>query len=177
MAITPGEPPFGLAYLVLYACIVGAVWFVVAARRKQRGGALTAVGAISLFNGTLIAALGALHTSAVVIGAVSGEGPGGTFVYTFRFYALVQLGLLLIAGGVACFVPVAGLARGELRAWNTTMWGTGVLLVVSLLLIPVQGPALTPFMLVNIVALLTTRKHFVRPAPTTGGSATVLDAT
>ena len=65
MVLAPGLLPFGLAYLVLYASIGGALWFAVAARRRRCLAALIAVGTISLFNGTLIAALGTLHLIAV----------------------------------------------------------------------------------------------------------------
>ena len=160
--VTPGVAPFGLAFLVLYASIGGAIWFAVAARRRGSLAALAAVGTISLFNGTLIAALGALHLIAVASPAFSGvgSGPGGTFVYDFRFYALVQLGMLLTAGGVACATPAGGLTRGEPRAWRATWWASVALLAINLPLIPVQGLALSPFVFVNLVALMVTRRRF-----------------
>ncbi len=102
----------------MYSGVVGAIiWFAVAVRRRRRVDALTAVGTISFFGGTIIAALGALHLIAVVDRALRGTlgtpafAPppilqnGDPFVYDFRFYALVYLGVLLIAGGVACVIP------------------------------------------------------------------------
>ena len=89
-----------------------------------------------------------------------GSGPGGTFAYDFRFYALVQLGMLLIAGGVACLGPAGGLTRGEPHAWRATLWATAALLAINVPLIPVQGLALSPFVFVNLVALMVTRKRF-----------------
>ncbi len=155
---SPLDPPF----LVLYATIGGAIWFAIAARRRGCLAALSAVATISFFNGTLIAALGAGHFIAVVNQAVSGQGsgPGGAFAYDFRFYALVLLGMLLIAGGVGCFTPARGLTRGEARAWKVTVWSTVALLAINLPLIPVQGLALSPFLLVNLVVLMVTRKRF-----------------
>ena len=162
MVLAPGVSPFGPAFLVLYASIGGALWFAVTARRRRCPAALTAVGTISFFNGTLIAALSALHLIAVASRAVSGagSGPGGTFAYDFRFYALVQLGMLLIAGGAACFTPAGGLTRGEPRAWRATWWATVALLAINVPLIPVQGLALSPFIFVNLVALMVTRRRF-----------------
>ena len=169
--LNPGVAPFGLAFLVLYASIGGAIWFAVAARRRGCRAALTAVGTISLFNGTLIAALGALHLIAVVSRAFScaGSGPGGTFTYDFRFYALVQLGMLLIAGGVACLALAGGLTRGEPRAWRATWWATVALLAINLPLIPVQGLAFSPFVFVNLVALMVTRRRFGLSTVVPGG--------
>ena len=154
---SPLDPPF----LVLYASIGGAIWFAIAARRRGCLAALSAVATISFFNGTLIAALGAGHFIAVVNRAVSGQGsgPGGAFAYDFRFYALALLGMLLIAGGVGCFTPARGLTRGETRAWKTALWSTVALLVVNVPLIPVQGLALSPFLIVNLVVLMVTRQR------------------
>ncbi len=162
--------PLDPAFLVLYASIGGAIWFAIAARRRRCLAALSAVGTISFFNGVLIAALGAGHLIAVVSRAFSGEGsgPGGTFAYDFRFYALVLLGMLLIAGGVACLSPAGGLTRGEPHAWRATLWATVALLAINVPLIPVQGLALSPFVFVNLVALMVTRRRFglsfVRPS-------------
>ena len=158
--------PLDVPFLVLYASIGGAIWFAIAARRGGCPAPLTAVATVNFFNGILIAALGTGHLIAVVSRAVSGEGsgPDGAFVYDFRFYALVLLGMLLMAGGVGCFAPARGLTHGEKRAWRTTLWSTVALLVINVPLIPVQGLALTPFLLVNLVVLMATRKHFDVPA-------------
>ncbi len=154
--------PLDPSFLVLYASIGGAIWFAIAARRRRCLNALTVVGTISFFNGVLIAALGVGHLIAVVGRAFSGagSGPGGAFTYDFRFYALVQLGMLLLAGGVACLSPAGGLTRGEPHAWWVTLWATVALLAINLPLIPVQGLALSPFVLVNLIALMATRRHF-----------------
>ena len=161
---SPLDPPF----LLLYASIGGAIWFAIAARRRGCIATLTAVATISFFNGMLLAALGSGHLIAVVSRAVAGEGsgPGGTFVYDFRFYALVLLGMLLIVGGVGCLAPARGLTRGETRAWKTTLWSIVALLAINLPLIPVQGLALSPFLLVNLVVLMVTRRRFGLSAAT-----------
>ncbi len=154
--------PLDPSFLLLYASIGAAIWFAMAARRRRCPAALTAVGIVSFFNGVLIAALGVGHLIAVGNLAFSGvgSGPDGTFAYNFRFYALLQLGLLLIAGGVACFWPAGRLTRGEPQAWRSTLWATVALLVINVPLIPVQGLALSPFVFVNLVALIVTRRRF-----------------
>ena len=169
--------PLDPAFLVLYASIGGAIWFAIAARRRRCLAALSAVGTISFFNGVLIAALGAGHLIAVVAGAVSGEGsgPGGAFAYDFRFYALVQLGMLLIVGGVACFIPAGGLTRGEPQAWKSALWATVALLAINVPLIPVQGLALSPFVFVNLVALMVTRRRFGLSTVISGGRVAAVD--
>ncbi len=159
----------------MYFGVVGAIiWFAVAVRRRRRIAALTAIGTFSFFGGTIIAALGALHLIAVVDRALRGAlgtpafAPppilqhGDPFVYDFRFYALLNLGVLLIAGGVACAVLAHRLMRGELRAWKGSLWATVLLLAVNLPLIPIEDNAYVPsvFAFVNLVALAATRKRF-----------------
>ena len=163
-----------LSLLVLFGVIGAISWFAVAVRRRRRVDALTAIGTISFFGGTIIAALGALHLIAVADRALRGTlgtpafGPppilqnGDPFVYDFRFYALVHLGVLLIAGGVACFILAHRLMRAEPRAWKTTLWVTAALLAINLPLIPIQGFAqlFSALAFVNLVALVVTRKRF-----------------
>ena len=140
--------------LILIGVVGAIIWFVVAARRRGCVAALTAVGTISFFGGTIIAALGALHLISVL-------PRGGTFVYDFRFYALVYLGVLLIGAGVACVIPARRLMRGEPRAWKTTLWATIALLAINVPLMPIQGfaYAFSAFALVNLVALVATRRR------------------
>jgi hypothetical protein len=144
---------------VLFGAVGATIWFAVAARRRGCGAALTAVGTISFFGGTIIATLGAAHLIAVTS---SGVTRGSAFVYDFRFYALVHLGVLLIAGGVACFISGNRLTRGEPRAWKTTLWVTVALLAINVPLIPIQGFAqlFSALAFVNLVALVVTRKRF-----------------
>ncbi len=144
---------------ILFAAIGATIWFAVAARRRGCGAALTAVGTISFFGGTIIATLGSAHLIAVTS---SGVTRGSAFVYDFRFYALVHLGVLLIAGGVACLTSGNRLTRGEPRAWKTTLWVTVALLAINVPLIPIQWFAqlFSALAFVNLVALVVTRKRF-----------------
>ncbi len=161
--------------LLVYSGVVGAIiWFAVAARRRRRVAALTAIGTFSFFVGTMITAVGARHLIAVISRAVRGTlgtpafstppilQHGDPFVYDFRFYSLLNLGVLLIAGGVACAVLAHRLMRGELRAWKGTLWATVLLLAVNLPLIPIEDNAYGPsvFAFVNLAALAATRKRF-----------------
>ena len=56
--------------------------------------------------------------------------------------------------------PRLEVTRGEARAWKVTVWSTVALLAINLPLIPVQGVALSPFLLVNLVVLMVTRRRF-----------------
>ena len=143
------------ALLVLLGVVGAIIWFAVAARRRGCVAALTAVGTLGFFGGATIAALGALHLISVLPW-------GGTSGYDFRSYALVYLGVVLIAGGMACVVPARRLMRGEPRAWKTTLWATVALLAINVPLIPIQGFAypFSAFALVNLVALVATRTRF-----------------
>ena len=87
---------------------------------------------------------------------------GDPFVYDFRFYALVQLGVLMIAGGVACVILAPRLMRGEPRAWKATLWATVALLAINVPLMPIEDNAYGPsaFAFLNLVALAATRKRF-----------------
>ncbi len=126
------------ALLVLLGVVGAIIWFAVAARRRG-----------------CVAALGALHLISVLPW-------GGTSGYDFRSYALVYLGVVLIAGGMACVVPARRLMRGEPRAWKTTLWATVALLAINVPLIPIQEFAypFSAFALVNLVALVATRTRF-----------------
>ncbi len=144
--------PFG----VIGAIIGAIIWFAVAARRRGCVAALTAVGTLSFFGGTIIAAGGALHLISVLPW-------GGTSGYDFRSYALVQLGVLLIAGGAACVIPARRLMQGEPRAWKTTLWATVALLAINVPLIPIEKEFtsfFSAFAFVNLVALVATHKCF-----------------
>ena len=163
-----------LSLLVLFGVIGAIIWFAVAVRRRRRVDALTAIGTISFFGGTIIAALGALHLIAVADRALRGTlgtpafaSPpilqnGDPFVYDFRFYALVQLGVLMIAGGVACVILAPRLMRGDPRAWKATLWATVALLAINVPLMPIEDNAYGPsaFAFLNLVALAATRKRF-----------------
>jgi hypothetical protein len=96
-------------------------------------------GVYGYFAGALIGALGVAHLVAISIAAVGRSGP---FVYTFRFYSLVLLGVLLVAGGAMAAVQATRVAldqRGARRAL-LTVWTA--ILAINLPLVPLQGFAI-----------------------------------
>jgi len=159
-------------FLLLIAMIVGTIGFAAAAHRRGVPQALVAVAAINLFCGAVIGPLGTAHLVAVVGRALAGKGsgPGGTFVYNFRFYSLALLGVMLIAAALACLTSVRSLMRGDPTGRRVALAATAVLLVLNVPLIPIQGFAVgfSVFALANLAALWHARKHFRVPA---GGMA------
>jgi hypothetical protein len=163
-----------LSLLVYFGVIGAIIWFAVALRRRKRVAALTLVGTVSFFGGTIIAAVGARHLVAITDRAMRGtlgtpafSAPpilqtGDPFVYDFRFYALVQLGVLLVVGGSACVILAPRLTRGEPRAWKATLWASVALLAMNMPLVPIEdnayGPAALAFL--TLAALTVTRKRF-----------------
>jgi hypothetical protein len=175
------EPEFLLLIamiVLLIALIVATIVFAAAARRRRVPHALVALAAINLFCGGLVASLGTAHLLAVVGRALAGKGsgPGGTFVYDFRFYSLVLLGVLLLGASVACVTAVRSLARGEAAGRRVTCSAAVMLLALNVPLMPIEGFAtgFTVFALVNLVAHWCARRHFhVQPARAAVGHLSV----
>lgn len=160
--------------VLLIGAIVATIGFVATARRRRVPLVFVAVAAINLFCGAMIAALGTAHLAAVVGRALAGKGsgPGGTFVYDFRFYSLMLLGVLLVAAGVTCLSSVRRLIRGDGGGRRVAVSATVVLLALNVPLMPIQGFAVgfSAFALVNLAALWLTRTHFrVSFAPVVAG--------
>lgn len=154
------EPEF----VFLLAIIAATIGFAVLARRRRIPLALVAVAAIDLFCGAVIVPLGTAHLVAVVGRALAGKGsgPGGTFVYNFRFYSLMLVGVMLVAAGAACLTSVRRLMRGDAAGHRLALWATVALLALNVPLMPIQGFAVgfSAFALVNLAALWLTRTRF-----------------
>ena len=116
----------------------------------------------------MIAPLSTAHLVAVLGRALAGRGsgPGGTFVYDFRFYSLVLLGVMLIAASVACLTSVRSLIRGDAGGHKVALSAALVLLALNVPLMPIEGfaVAFAIFALANLAALWCARKHFRVPA-------------
>ena len=155
-------------FVIMIGMIVGSIGFAAAARRRRVPGALVAAAAIDLYCGVVIASLGTMHLIAVVGRALAGKGggPGGTFVYDFRFYALLLFGVTLIIPAVAALTAVRRLTRGDAAGGRLAVSASLVLLALNIPLVPIQAFAMAPslFALVNLVALWSARKHFRAPA-------------
>ena len=145
------------ALLALVSVIGGTIWFATVAR-KRGAGTLAAVGAVAFFCGALIASLGGAHTLTVIGRALRRP----TFVYDFRLYSLVLLGLCQVAGGLRCLSTSWNLVRGDERAWRAALAATTLLLVVNVPLIPIQGfaGATSLVLAMTLITLLATGRRF-----------------
>jgi hypothetical protein len=119
---------------------------------------LTAYG---YFAGALIGALGVAHLVAV-LGASLDRAGRHQFVYSFRFYSLVLLGVLLIVTGLMAATQAAHLARGHRATWRASLSVWTVILAINLPLVPLQGFAVG-FSVLAVLELLFLggmRRHF-----------------
>jgi hypothetical protein len=158
-----------VALIAFLAAIVAAIWLVIDARRHRASQQLAAVGAIDLFSGLLTLGLMALHLTAVVGRAASGKGFGGAerFVYDFRFFSLLLLGVVVIIPGLVFVMDARRLTEGDPRAWKRAMWAGGVLLLINIPLVNLDAIALDPALLaaINIISLWAGRKQFAGAQP------------
>ena len=154
--------------MIMIGMIFGSFGFAAAARRRRVPGALVAAAAIDLYCGVVIASLGTMHLLAVVGRALAGKGsgPGGTFVYDFRFYSLLLFGVALMTPALAALTAVRRLTRGDAAAGRVAESASVALLALNIPLVPIQAFAMAPtlFALVNLVALWSARRHFHVPA-------------
>lgn len=110
------------------------------------------------FAGALIGALGVAHLAAVVIAAMDRQ----QFVYNFRFYALVLLGVLLMTTGFIAATQAAPLARGHRVAWCASLSVWAAILAINLPLAPLQRFAVvfSALAVLELVLLISIRRHF-----------------
>jgi hypothetical protein len=110
---------------------------------------------------TLLAGFAVISGLAHLNGVITTAGPVG-YAYDFRFAGMLIVGVLLVVAGTTCLAAVGGLARRERAAWERALYGTLVLLLVTVPLIPVQpGNAgwLAVVGAVNLVLLRVTRRR------------------
>jgi hypothetical protein len=62
------------------------------------------------------------------------------YPYDFRYAGLVIVGVSIAYAGALCLWAALGLLRGQRAAWDRALSGTLLLLLVSVPLIPVDGP-------------------------------------
>ena len=113
------------------------------------------------FAGALVGTLGLAHLVAVVIGSID-RGRQHQFVYSFHFYSLVLLGVLLIAAGLIAAIEAARLARGHRAAWRASLSVWTAILAINLPLVSLQGFAVFFSVLAALELLLLggMRRHF-----------------
>jgi glucan phosphoethanolaminetransferase (alkaline phosphatase superfamily) len=98
-------------------------------------GILRAAAGVTGFVGVSYAISGLGHIQGVMATAQS-RG----YAYDFRYAALLLVGITVAYAGVLCIWAVRGLAHGQRHAWDRALSGTLLLLLVSIPLIPVDGP-------------------------------------
>ena len=90
------------------------------------------------FAGALVGALGVAHLVAVMAKAMNET----SFVYDFRLYALIQLGLALVACGFIAAMLAPRLVMGQRSVWWMSLVIWSMVLMINLPLIPLQGFAI-----------------------------------
>jgi hypothetical protein len=133
-------------FVIMIGMIFGSIGFAAAARRRRVPGALVAAAAIDLYCGVVIASLGTMHLLAVVGRALAGKGsgPGGTFVYDFRFYSLLLFGVALMTPALAALTAVRRLTRGDAAGNRVAVSASVALLALNIPLVPIQAFAHGP---------------------------------
>jgi hypothetical protein len=136
---------------------------VIAALRLRRARLSLTRLLIALYGysaGALIGTLGVAHLAAVVVASLDG-GRQHQFVYSFHFYSLVLLGVLLIVTGLVAAMQAAHLARGHRAAWRASLSVWTAILAINLPLVPLQGFAVVFSVLagLELVLLGGMRRH------------------
>jgi len=151
-----------VALIGLLAAIGAAVWFAADARRGRAPA--PRAGAIDLCCGLLTLGFMTLHEVAVVGHIFSGKGFGGEarFAYDFRFFWLILLGGVISIPGLVFVIQARRLTDGDVTAWKRALWASGLLLVLSVLLVHRDAIALDTALLatINLVSLWASRKQF-----------------
>lgn len=165
LLLPPARGLLPLALLLDFVPFGGVVAATVIATVRLRRAPLPLirllVAAYGYFAGALVGTLGLAHLVAVVIGSI-GRGRRHQFVYSFHFYSLVLLGVLLIAAGLVAAVEAARLARGHHAAWRASLSVWIAILAINLPLAPLQGFAVLFSVLAALELLLLggMRRHF-----------------
>ncbi len=148
--------------LLALSGLIGAI-LVFFAGRRHAPTALALVAGLDTLCGSENVLLAGAHLTAVIGRALAGKGSGNApFLYNFRFYSLVFVGLVIVIPGILCLISVKGLIKGHLSAWRRALWASLALLAVNVPLAPIQGfaYALAAVALVNLVALRVSRRRF-----------------
>jgi hypothetical protein len=119
-----------------------------------------AVAVVVLCGALPTLALGTLH----LIGILRRAFASGlaNFTYTFRFYSLVLVGLLVVLPALVSTTTVRGLTRGDGAARARALRANAVLALVNLPLVPIQRIAipLSGLALLSLAALVWAWPHF-----------------
>ena len=154
--LLPPETEFRAAALLLDVVPIGSVivaTLITSIRlwRERLPLIRLANGIYGYFAGAIVGALGVAHLVAVTLAAV--DGGRVPFVYTFRVYSLVLLGVLLVAGGVMAAVQATRVALDQRGAWGASFKVWATILAINLPLVPLQGFAIL-FSVLSALGLL-----------------------
>jgi hypothetical protein len=165
MLLPPARELLPLALLLDFVPFGGVVAATVIATIRLRRVPLPPIRLIiavyGYFAGALVGTLGLTHLVAVVIESID-RGRQHQFVYSFHFYSLVLLGVLLITVGLMAAIKTARLARGQRAAWRTALLVWTAILAINLPLVSLQGFAVlfTVLAAVELLLLGIMRRHF-----------------
>lgn len=148
--------------LVPWASVVAAtVIATVRLRREPLPLIRLLIAVYGYFAGALVGTLGLAHLVAVVMASID-RGRQHQFVYSFHFYSLILLGVLLFAAGLMAAIQTAGLARGNRPAWRASLSVWTAILAINLPLVSLQGFAVLFSVLaaLELLLLVGMRRHF-----------------
>lgn len=148
--------------IVLTGVAVGTPVAAMLLRRSGARGRLWFSATWLAFFGLALTLMMSAHTVEVVYNAWHGglTVDGATWTYNFRTYSLLLLAAVLLAPAVRALRAVPRLARGERDARRRALSAAGIVLAVSVPLIPVHaffGVMWTSISAVTLLVLATTR--------------------
>ena len=150
---------------LLVIALASVAFSIIARYRWRTPAAIVAAGGFTFGYGLLTTVFSALHlvTAARPFLGRNTES-AAVFIYDFRFYSLMLLGILFVILGSACLRLATGVAQGKFLARQRALGYTVMLLLVNFPLMPleVSGIVLSLGALVNILALSVSREHFVQ---------------
>ncbi len=165
MLFPPARELLPLALLLDFVPFVGVVAATIIATIRLRRVPLPPIRLLiavyGYFAGALVGTLGLNHLVAVVIVSID-RMRQHQFVYSFHFYSLILLGMLLIAAGLMAAVESVRLARGHRPAWRASLSVWTAILAINLPLVPLQGFAVLFSVLaaLELLLLVSMRRHF-----------------
>ena len=176
MLLPPARELLPLALLLDFVPFVGVAAATVIATIRLRRAPIPPIRLLiavyGYFAGALVGTLGLTHLVAVVIVSID-RARQHQFVYSFHFYSLILLGMLLIAAGLMAAIKSVRLARGHHAAWRASLSVWTAILAINLPLASIQGFAVLFSVLAALELLLLgiMRRHFdVKPAGDTSAS-------
>jgi hypothetical protein len=131
------NPSGGSTGWIFFAALVLVALALFAKKQRERGAVPSAIatGLVTLASGLIVVGLAAAHLLVVLIVAF-GRSP---FVYDFRLYSLVLLGVALIGFGLVLALAAPGVVRGEAQRLRLARSSALMLILLNAPLMPLQG--------------------------------------